>query len=161
VKLNEQGLGRWAEFDSKSIHAGCWSFVKYTYLPFLMRWGQPGQQQGRRIPSINSLRTRSTCSRLVSGFLTEIVQQIHSFRARGVKSFHASRTAGDERSAFLKSAGTKCTTPEEIVCAIGYLQTIPSIYSEPKEKISLNTPGGRNAQTVPTPPLSKRIKRLK
>ena len=55
------------------------------------RWGQPGQQQGRRIPSLSSVRTRSMCCLLVSGLLTEMTQQIHSFRASGVMSSHFAR----------------------------------------------------------------------
>ena len=46
------------------------------------RCGQPGQQHGRRIPSLSSEHTLFTCCRLVSSFLTEMVQQIHSLRAR-------------------------------------------------------------------------------
>ena len=42
----------------------------------------PGQQHGRRIPSLSSEHTLFTCCRLVSSFLTEMVQQIHSLRAR-------------------------------------------------------------------------------
>lgn len=75
------------------------------------RWGQPGQQQGRRFPLISSSRTRSMCCFLVSGFFTDVVQQIHSLRASGVSVFQASRAFGEERSAFFMSAGTLCTTP--------------------------------------------------
>lgn len=58
------------------------------------RWIQPIQQQGRRIPSLISARVLSTCSFLVSGFLTDIVQQIHSLRASGVRSFHFANASG-------------------------------------------------------------------
>jgi hypothetical protein len=78
------------------------------------RCGQPGQQQGRRIPSLSSLRTRSMCCLLVSGLLTEITQQIHSFRASGVISSHFSCATGSEIRTLRKSAGTACTTPGEI-----------------------------------------------
>jgi len=54
------------------------------------------------------------CCFLVSGFLTEITQQIHSLRANGVMSSHFVRAAGSELRAFRKSAGTLCTGPEEI-----------------------------------------------
>jgi hypothetical protein len=73
--------------------------------PF-QRCGHPGQQHGRRIPSFNSERIRSTCCLLVSGFFTDITQQIHSFRASGVMSSHFSRAAGSDISALRKSAGT-------------------------------------------------------
>jgi hypothetical protein len=54
------------------------------------------------------------CCLLVSGFLTEITQQIHSLRASGVRSSHFARVAGSEMRAFRKSAGMLCTTPAEI-----------------------------------------------
>ena len=78
------------------------------------RCGQPGQQQGRRIPSLSSVRTRSMCCLLVSGFLTEITQQIHSLRASGVISSHFALATGSEMRAFRKSAGKLCTAPAEI-----------------------------------------------
>ena len=81
---------------------------------FSQRCGQPGQQHGLRIPSLSSEHTRSTCCFLVSGFFTEIVQHIHSFRASGVMSSHFDRAAGSEVRAFRKSAGMLCTTPAEI-----------------------------------------------
>ena len=54
------------------------------------------------------------CCLRVSGFLTEITQQIHSLRASGVISSHFARAAGSEMRTFRKSAGTPCTAPEEI-----------------------------------------------
>jgi hypothetical protein len=54
------------------------------------------------------------CCLLVSGFFTEITQQIHSLRARGVMSSHCARATESERRTFRKSAGTLCTTPGEI-----------------------------------------------
>jgi len=84
------------------------------------RCGQPGQQHGRRIPSLSSEHTLSTCCRLVSSFLTEMVQQIHSLRASGVMSSHATRALESDASAFRRSAGRLCTTPPEIrTVAIG------------------------------------------
>src|SRR5215467_14362845 len=53
------------------------------------------------------------CCLLVSGFLTEITQQIHSLRASGVISSHFARAAESERRVFRKSAGTVCTAPLE------------------------------------------------
>src|SRR6478672_11799384 len=81
---------------------------------YFQRCGQPGQQQGRRIPSLSSLRTRSICCLLVSVLLTEITQQIHSFRASGVICSHFSRATGSEIRTFRKSAGSLCTAPREI-----------------------------------------------
>lgn len=54
------------------------------------------------------------CCLLVSGFLTEMTQQIHSFRASGVISSHFARAAASEMRTFCRSAGTLCTTPWEI-----------------------------------------------
>ena len=54
------------------------------------------------------------CCLLVSGFLTEMTQQIHSLRASGVISSHFARAAGSEMITFRKSAGTLCTAPCEI-----------------------------------------------
>src|SRR5215475_487203 len=75
---------------------------------------QPNQQQGRRMPSFSSLRTLSTCCFLVSGFLTESVQQIHSLRARGVRSSHIASASVSEARVFRKSSGNSWTTPPEI-----------------------------------------------
>src|SRR5205085_9404438 len=71
-------------------------------------------QQGRRTPSLSSVHILSTCCLLVSGFLTEIVQHIHSLRARGVRFSHAASASGSDVKASRKSAGTSCTTPLEI-----------------------------------------------
>lgn len=69
----------------------------------------PAQQQGRRFPAISSSRVLSMWFLLVFGFLVEIVQQIHSFRASGVISSHAALAFGVEVRAFFKSAGNLCT----------------------------------------------------
>ena len=53
------------------------------------------------------------CCLLVSGFLTEITQQIHSLRASGVISSHLAHAAGSEVRAFRKSGGTLCSAPAE------------------------------------------------
>jgi len=54
------------------------------------------------------------CCLLVSGFLTEITQQIHSLRASGVISSHFDHAAGSEMRTSRKSAGKLCTGPAEI-----------------------------------------------
>ncbi len=81
----------------------------------LDRCGQPDQQHGLRIPSLSSEHTLSACCLLVSSFLTETVQHIHSLRANGVISSHFSFAAGSDARAFLKSSGNLCTVPAEIV----------------------------------------------
>ena len=62
------------------------------------------------------------CCLLVSGFLTEITQQIHSLRASGVMSAHFACAAESEMRTFRKSAGKLCTVPEEI--ALGAMDFI-------------------------------------
>src|SRR5215470_10183806 len=53
------------------------------------------------------------CCFLVSAFLTEITQQIHSLRASGVMSSHFARASESDRRAFRKSAGRVCNAPCE------------------------------------------------
>src|SRR5881397_4047620 len=55
---------------------------------------QPSQQHGRRFPSSSSDRNRLMCWLLVSVFFGQSTQQIHSLRARGVRSSHAARAFG-------------------------------------------------------------------
>ena len=45
---------------------------------------------------------------LVSAFLPEVTQQIHSLRESGVISSHTASAFGEESRAFCKSAGTLC-----------------------------------------------------
>src|SRR2546422_164067 len=74
---------------------------------------QPSQQHGRRFPSSSSDRTRWMCWLLVSAFFGQTTQQIHSLRARGVRSSHAARALGVAIKTRLKSIGTVWTTPPE------------------------------------------------
>src|SRR5260370_29836553 len=85
----------------------------------------PYQQQGRRMASLSSVRTLSTCCLLVSCFLTEIAQHIHSLRARGVRSSHAAIASASEARVFRKSSGNSWTTPPEI----SFLVRVISLYS--------------------------------
>jgi hypothetical protein len=55
---------------------------------------------------------------LVSSFLAEIIQQIHSLRASGVMSSHPACILEDEVISFLKSAGSLCATPLETLVII-------------------------------------------
>src|SRR5262249_21521040 len=93
-----------------------------------VRWVQPIQQQGRRVPSLSCVHIRSTCSRRVSGFLTEIAQQIHSLRASGVRSSHAARALRSEVRTFRKSGGRSCATPPEIGLIIRLLAPLGGFY---------------------------------
>jgi len=51
---------------------------------------------------------------LVSAFLADSIQQIHSLRASGVMSSHVANAFASEASAFFRSAGRSWTTPPEI-----------------------------------------------
>src|SRR5258706_11883308 len=77
------------------------------------RWMQPSQQHGRRFPSSSSDCNRWMCWLLVSAFFGQSTQQIHSLRARGVRSSHAARTFGLAIRTRLRSIGTAWTTPPE------------------------------------------------
>src|SRR5260370_9154350 len=77
------------------------------------RFVQPSQQHGRRFPSSSSDRTRWTCWLLVSAFFGQSTQQIHSLRARGVRSSQAARAFGLAIKTRLKSIGRVWTTPPE------------------------------------------------
>src|SRR3989338_4516746 len=72
---------------------------------------QPAQQQGRRIPLLSFDSALLILMPLVSLFLPEVTQQIHSLRASGVISCHTESAFESEIRAFRKSAGNVCTTP--------------------------------------------------
>ena len=98
-----------------------------------LRWIQPNQQQGRRIPSLSSLIVLLTCSCLVSSFLTKVTQHIHSLRASGVSPSQMPSAALSAERAFRKSAGNSCTTPAEIVLVIlWFYQTRWEKYDQPQ-----------------------------
>ena len=63
------------------------------------RCGHPGQQQGRRLPSISSSQVRRIRLARVSGFLADSIQQINSFLAKGVIDCHNSCTCASAISA--------------------------------------------------------------
>lgn len=83
-------------------------FVLVNHLAALgRRCGQPGQQHGRFFPALRSACSRLRCAARVSAFLTIVTQQIHSFRARGVSAFQASRTRALPSRAARISFGTR------------------------------------------------------
>jgi hypothetical protein len=90
-----------------SLNAQVWPSWNY-------RWAHPGQQQGRRFPSLRLEQPHSIRRLLVFAFLADSIQHIHSLRASGVISSHAVNALGSDVSALFKSAGTSCTTPLEI-----------------------------------------------
>lgn len=71
-------------------------------------WMQPGKQHGRRLPSFSSAQARLMWCARVSAFATEIVQQIHSLRARGVRLFQAGMEPAAVRAS-RRSLGRRCT----------------------------------------------------
>jgi hypothetical protein len=72
----------------------------------------PAQQQGRRSPFIILSRMIRILRPLVSDFFADIIQHIHSLRARGVISSHTESSGVFETSFSRKSVGTVCATPE-------------------------------------------------
>lgn len=88
--------------------------LRFQPLPVRSRWGQPGQQQGRRFPSARSARALSIRRLRVSGFTADSIQQIHSLRAIGVMLSQATKTCLSEESAALRSLGTLCKMPAAI-----------------------------------------------
>lgn len=71
--------------------------------------------------------TLSTCCFRVLTFLTDTVQQIHSLRARGVRSSQVARTSGLDVRAFFKSSGASCTTPlaiSSLIMSLFYLKRV-------------------------------------
>lgn len=95
----------------------------------VQRWRQPGQQQGRRFPSISSVRALSIRRALVFGFFAESIQHSHSLRARGVIFSHAASAFGSEVRGLRKSGGTLCTTPEAISFLVIASPILPEISS--------------------------------
>ena len=75
------------------------------------RCGHPGQQHGLRVPPRNLSMPTSMRRLLVSSFLADVTQQIHSFRASGVISVQRRFAAASHSIAFRKSAGSLCTVP--------------------------------------------------
>ena len=74
----------------------------------------PAQQQGLRMPPLIFEIPFLIRMSLVSAFLPEVSQQIHSLRARGVMSSQTASNFGSAVRTFLKSSGVLCTVPFEI-----------------------------------------------
>ena len=93
-----------------------------------VRWMQPIQQHGRRLPSCNSVTVRSTWFLRVAACLTVTVQQIHSLRASGVILFHAASALGLAANALSRSEGILCVVPPGIpFIAIIYILHAPKL----------------------------------
>lgn len=68
---------------------------------------------------------------LVSSFLADVTQQIHSFLARGVMLIQSSLASASAAIAWRKSAGILCTVPEAIgrgMVAAFYGRQPPRVY---------------------------------
>jgi hypothetical protein len=107
---------------------------------------------------MSSEHTLSTCCRLVSSFLTEMVQQIHSLRASGVMSSQAASAFASDVIAFRRSAGRLCTTPPEIrTVVIGLSRTLKDQAPDTKVQLGFrdyrgrsgSNPHSRNLKTGP------------
>jgi len=70
---------------------------------------------------------------LVSSFLADVTQHIHSFRASGVMLVQTSVTSASDSIALRKSAGILCTVPEAIgprvMVAAFYRRQAPRVYA--------------------------------
>jgi len=70
--------------------------------------GQPGQQHGRFLPLRKSSLNLLRWSFRVSGFFTIVTQQIHSFRASGVRPFQVNKRVLCACNTSLMSFGSVC-----------------------------------------------------
>jgi hypothetical protein len=82
------------------------------------RCGHPAQQQGLRLPAASSAFVLLSRWFLVSNFLADSIQQIHSLRASGVIFSQAARTVSSAIKTCFRSTGTLCTTPPAILIII-------------------------------------------
>ena len=64
---------------------------------------------------------------LVSSFLADVTQHIHSLRAGGVMLAHTFVTIGSDSIAFRKAIGILWTVPEAIACRAMVSSSVPSI----------------------------------
>ncbi len=85
-----------------------------THSKPLQRCVHPGQQHGLRMPPRSLSMPTSMRRFLVSSFLADVTQQIHSFRASGVISTQRLLTAAVDSRALRKSAGSLWTVPPVI-----------------------------------------------
>ena len=111
------------------------------------RCGHPGQQHGRRMPLRILSRPISMRRFLVSTFLADVTQQIHSLRASGVMPAHTSATIASDTMALRRSAGVLCTVPEANGCRAMVARSLQGVLrsanAEPnlrREKWRLQTP---------------------
>ena len=108
------------------------------FLALTLRWGHPGQQQGRFLPFFKSSCSRSRCSCLVSFFFTIVTQQIHSLRASGVRFSQRAWTSLCLFKTNCRSLGIRCLKSVfAFIVAINFIITKPArnIVSRASSKI--------------------------
>ena len=99
---------------------------------YLERWMQPAQQHGRRLPAARFSRAILILRFLVSDFLADSIQHIHSLRASGVISSHTENAAGAATRISCRSAGIWWTVlPEIFLFIIRWFYQILSIITTP------------------------------
>ncbi len=87
------------------IAPGGFSFVSWEERPLLL-CGHPGQQQGLRFPIVKLSIINFILLSLVSNFLADKIQQVYSFRCKGVSDFQIKLTSGENNSRI--SFGNMC-----------------------------------------------------
>ena len=107
----------------------------------LQRCGQPGQQHGLRIPPRILSRPTSMRRFLVSSFLAEVTQQIHSFRASGVIAAQRPFAAASHSMALRKSAGSLWSVPP--VTALVVMRQLRSVACRLTSALSRREPAVR------------------
>ena len=90
----------------------------------LQRCGHPGQQHGLRMPPRSLSMPTSMRRLLVSSFLADVTQQIHSFRASGVISTQRLLAAALDSMALRRSAGSVWIVPPVIFFVV-IRRTVP------------------------------------
>jgi hypothetical protein len=114
------------------------------------RCGHPGQQHGLRMPPCNLPMLTSMRRLLVSSFLADVTQQIHSFRASGVILVQRRSAVASDSIAFRGSAGSLCTVPctsfREVICLTAPLT--PNWKSHLKRR-NIKRPGAHNENGAP------------
>ena len=98
-----------------SSHVACMALLGVSFIEGNpQRCGHPGQQHGLRMPPRSLSMPTSMRRFLVSSFLADVTQQIHSFRASGVISTQRLFAVALDSMASRKSAGSLCTVPPSI-----------------------------------------------
>ncbi len=99
------------------------------------------------MPAWSSPTARSIRRLRVVPCLAEMIQQIHSFRASGVRSFQDAFVVGSESMALHKSAGVLCTGPG--LLSFFTLESIGSMHYFTVKTFAIDgTPASLNANSM-------------